>query len=441
MSDDQVLDFISVEKVPAAQTQAPVDNEAVAERQQAESINFKLPERNKLLPIIKVVGVGGGGSNAVDHMFRKGIRGVAFVNCNTDEGSLDRSPVPMHLLLGKDGLGAGNIPDKGRQAAEQSLDAIRSMLSDGTRMVFIAACLGGGTGTGAAPVIAREAQALGILTIGIVTLPMRSESRAKMRNALRGLEQMESYVDAMIVINNQKLFDFYKDTPCVTAYGYADDMLYNAAGSIVDIIMSKGYYHAVDFHDVEEVLRKGQKAYISTAFAEGPARVTKAISQALNSPLLNYDEMYAAHKILISLTFSQKKAPLMTDEMNEVMDFLKGFEQTSNWVKYGLAMDDSLDQKVKVTILVSGFNEEDEASGEAEEHQPVDQLQQLYNKYYPPIPADKQYYIYTFTPESLDNNDVIAKVTSVPTYRRNAGVLNEIKGLERKAAQSSKTNK
>ena len=262
-----------------------------------------------------------------------------------------------------------------------------------------------------------------------------------MRNALRGLEQMESYVDAMIVINNQKLFDFYKDTPCVTAYGYADDMLYNAAGSIVDIIMSKGYYHAVDFHDVEEVLRKGQKAYISTAFAEGPARVTKAISQALNSPLLNYDEMYAAHKILISLTFSQKKAPLMTDEMNEVMDFLKGFEQTSNWVKYGLAMDDSLDQKVKVTILVSGFNEEDEAGGEAEEQRPVDQLQQLYNKYYPPIPADKQYYIYTFTPESLDNNDVIAKVTSVPTYRRNAGVLNEIKGLERKAAQSSKTNK
>ena len=179
MSDDQVLDFISVEKVPAAQTQAPVDNDAVAERQQAESINFKLPERNKLLPIIKVVGVGGGGSNAVDHMFRKGIRGVAFVNCNTDEGSLDRSPVPMHLLLGKDGLGAGNIPDKGRQAAEQSLDAIRSMLSDGTRMVFIAACLGGGTGTGAAPMIAREAQALGILTIGIVTLPMRSESRIR----------------------------------------------------------------------------------------------------------------------------------------------------------------------------------------------------------------------------------------------------------------------
>ncbi len=434
MSDDQVLDFISVESVPDVQQSAAPDAEDVAERLQAESINFKLPERNKQVPIIKVVGVGGGGSNAVDHMFHKGIEGVAFVNCNTDEASLQRSPVPMHLLLGKDGLGAGNIPDRGRQAAEESVDAIRTMLSDGTRMVFIAACLGGGTGTGAAPVIAREAQARGILTIGIVTLPMRSESKTKIRNALRGLEQMEGYVDAMIVISNQRLFDFYKDTPCVTAYGYADDMLYNAAGSIVDIIMGKGYYHAVDFHDVEEVLRKGQKAYIRTAYAEGPARVSKAIGQALNSPLLNYKEMYEAHRILISLTFSQKQAPLMTDEMNEVMDFLKGFEETSNWVKYGLAMDDSLGDKVKVTILVSGFSSEEDER----ENRPVKVSNELYDLYYPPTPNNqKNYYIYTFTPESLDNNEVIAKVMSVPTYKRNAGVLNEIKGLERQALKTA----
>ena len=246
-------------------------------------VNFVAPEKEN--SIIKVIGVGGGGGNAVNHMYREGIHDVTFVLCNTDNQALNDSPVPVHLQLGKEGLGAGNKPERARQAAEESIDDIKNMLSDGTRMAFITAGMGGGTGTGAAPVIARVSKEMGILTVGIVTIPFRFEGDRKIDQALDGVEQMSKHVDALLVINNERLREIYPELTVLDAFGKADDTLSVAARSIAEIITVHGLIN-LDFNDVKTVLKDGGVAIMSTGYGEGEGRVKKAIdrkSTRLNS--------------------------------------------------------------------------------------------------------------------------------------------------------------
>ena len=246
--------------------------------------------------IIKVIGVGGGGGNAVNHMYKKGIHDVSFVLCNTDNQALNNSPVPVRLQLGKEGLGAGNRPEKAREAAEETLDDIKNILSDGTRMAFITAGMGGGTGTGAAPVIARISKELDILTVGIVTIPFRFEGARKIDQALDGVEEMAKHVDALLVVNNERLREIYPDLTLLDAFGKADDTLSVAAKSIAEIITYEGYMN-LDFNDVKTILQNGGVAIMSTGYGEGEGRVKKAIDDALNSPLLNDNDIFNAKKI------------------------------------------------------------------------------------------------------------------------------------------------
>ena len=254
--------------------------------------------------IIKVIGVGGGGGNAVNHMYREGIHDVSFVLCNTDAQALNDSPVPVHLQLGKEGLGAGNRPARAREAAMESIDDIRRMLDDGTKMAFITAGMGGGTGTGAAPVIAQASKEMGILTVGIVTIPFRFEGPRKIDQALDGVEEMSKHVDALLVINNERLREIYPDLTVLDAFGKADDTLSVAAKSIAEIITVHGLMN-LDFNDVKTVLKDGGVAIMSTGYGEGENRVKKAIDDALNSPLLNDNDVFNSKKILLSISCSR----------------------------------------------------------------------------------------------------------------------------------------
>ena len=238
--------------------------------------------------IIKVIGVGGGGNNAVNHMYEQGIEKVSFLVCNTDWQALKNSPVPNRLLIGPkttEGLGAGNNPELAREAAEESADDIAREFDDDTKMVFITAGMGGGTGTGAAPVVARIARDRGLLTIGIVTIPFLFEGEKKIMKALDGAEEMSKYVDALLVVNNEQLTEIYADLDWMNAFGKADDTLSNAARSISELITGHGYMN-LDFKDVNTTLRNGGAAIISTGYGEGEHRVSRAIEDALNSPLL-----------------------------------------------------------------------------------------------------------------------------------------------------------
>ena len=317
-------------------------------------LDFGEPEKEH--SIIKVIGVGGGGGNAVNHMYREGIHDVTFVLCNTDAQALNDSPVPVHLQLGAEGLGAGNKPERARQAAEESLEDIKAMLSDGTRMAFITAGMGGGTGTGAAPVIARVSKEMGILTVGIVTIPFRFEGAKKIDQALDGVEEMAKHVDALLVINNERLREIYPDLSLMAAFGKADDTLSVAAKSIAEIITVHGVIN-LDFNDVRTVLQDGGVAIMSTGYGEGEDRVKKAIEDALNSPLLNDNDIFNSKKILLSIAFNEEKGGkdnFMMEEMNYVHDFMDQFGSDFE-IKWGVAIDPELGKRVKVTILATGF--------------------------------------------------------------------------------------
>ena len=262
--------------------------------------------------IIKVIGVGGGGGNAVNHMYKEGIHDVSFVLCNTDAQALNDSPVPVHLQLGKEGLGAGNRPARAREAATESIDDIRRMLDDGTKMTFITAGMGGGTGTGAAPVIAQVSKDMGILTVGIVTIPFRFEGPKKIDQALDGVEEMAKHVDALLVINNERLREIYTDLTVLDAFGKADDTLSVAAKSIAEIITIHGLIN-LDFNDVKTVLKDGGVAIMSTGYGEGEGRVKKAIEDALHSPLLNDNNVFNSKKILLPAS-GLKMLSRVTDE-------------------------------------------------------------------------------------------------------------------------------
>lgn len=398
--------------------------------------------------IIKVIGVGGGGGNAVNHMYREGIHDVTFVLCNTDNQALNDSPVPVHLQLGKEGLGAGNKPAKARQAAEETIDEIKHMLSDGTKMAFITAGMGGGTGTGAAPVIARVSKELGILTVGIVTIPFRFEGARKIDQALDGVEEMSKHVDALLVVNNERLREIYPDLTLLDAFGKADDTLSIAAKSIAEIITYNGYMN-LDFNDVMTILKNGGVAIMSTGYGEGEGRVKKAIDNALNSPLLNDNDIFNAKKILLSLGFSNEKnenSALMMEEMTEVTDFMARFDNDYE-TKWGFTIDPELGQKVKVTILATGFGIEDvdgmdghlkkhtqeEADRIAQEEERRAERDERRGHYYGNIGKNHQYkrrpHIFLFRPEDLDNEDVILAVENTPTYKRTRQMLEEIRNL------------
>ena len=314
---------------------------------------FEVPEK---VNIIKVIGVGGGGGNAVNHMYREGIHDVSFVLCNTDAQALNASPVPVHIQLGKEGLGAGNVPEKARKAAEETLDDIKAMLDDGTKMTFITAGMGGGTGTGAAPVIAKASKDMGILTVGIVTIPFLWEGEKKINKALDGVEELAKNVDALLVINNERLREVYADLSVLNAFGKADDTLSVAAKSIAEIITSRGIVN-LNFNDVRTVLEDGGVAIMSTGYGEGEGRLRKAIESALHSPLLNNNDIYNSKKILLSITFAADKSNnegLRMEEMNEVNEFMSHFNCDYQF-KWGIFLDPNLGEKVKVTILATGF--------------------------------------------------------------------------------------
>ena len=410
-------------------------------------VDFGAPEKEK--NIIKVIGVGGGGGNAVNHMYREGIHDVSFVLCNTDNQALHDSPVPVLLQLGQEGLGAGNKPERARQAAEESLDQIKAMLSDGTKMAFITAGMGGGTGTGAAPVIARVSKELGILTVGIVTIPFRFEGGRKIDQALDGVEEMSKHVDALLVINNERLREIYPDLTVLDAFGKADDTLSVAAKSIAEIITNHGLIN-LDFNDVRTVLKDGGVAIMSTGYGEGDGRVKKAIDDALNSPLLNDNDVFNAKKILLSINFSKDKSDnsehtgLMMEEMNEVNDFMEKFGSDFE-IKWGIALDPDLGKKVKVTILATGFGIEnvDGMNAHIKKHtqEEADKLQRAAEKRAELIDRRERFYgpkdkntvnkrrphIFLFHNDDLDNESVILDVESTPTYKRSRQMVEEIR--------------
>ena len=392
--------------------------------------------------IIKVIGVGGGGGNAVNHMYREGIHDVNFVVCNTDSKALADSPVPVRLQLGKEGLGAGNRPGRAREAAEESIDSIHNMLNDGTKMVVITAGMGGGTGTGAAPVIAREAKAMDILTVGIVTIPFRFEGNRKIDQALDGVEEIAKHVDALLVINNERLREIYPELNVLSAFEMADNTLSIAAKSIAEIITMHGIIN-LDFRDVCTVLKDGGVAIMSTGFGEGENRVSKAIEAALHSPLLNNNDIFNSKKVLLSISFCAEKEgdTLMMEEMNEVHEFMSKFHDDVE-TKWGLSTDPSLDKKVKITILATGFGISNvpgiQAKLDAEEEQRRQKEQERQEEY---EERRDQFYggsdkkgiqrrrpkFYLFGLDDLDNEEVISMVELTPTYKRSKEVLADIK--------------
>ena len=401
----------------------------------------------KAKSIIKVIGVGGGGGNAVNHMYREGNHDVTFLVCNTDRQALEDSPIPDRLQLGDEGLGAGTNPIKGRTEAENSIEQIRAKLSDGTKMVFITAGMGGGTGTGAGPIVAKVSKEMDILTVGIVTIPFIFEGAKKIDQALDGVEEMAKNVDALLVINNERLREIYPSLGVLDAFGKADDTLSIAARSIAEIITEHGIIN-VDFQDVKNVLREGGVAIMSTGYGEGEGRLRKAIEDALNSPLLNDNDIYNSKKILLSIKISDdkdEKTKFTMEEMNEVHEFM-GKITGDYESKFGLSVDPELGEKVKVTILATGFGMKDidvvenhmnkkeaqeEAINNAKKQQEVAQKMMLRGKYYggdvAHRNAKRNFNVFLFDSEDLSNEEIILEVEKIPTYKRSIKALEDIR--------------
>ena len=307
--------------------------------------------------IIKVIGVGGGGSNAVNHMFNQGIVGVDFIVCNTDRQALDISPVPYKIQLGAqltDGRGAGMLPEVGMAAANENIEEIRELLSKNTKMVFVTAGMGGGTGTGAAPVIAQVAKDLGILTVGIVTIPFNFEGKKRRLQAEEGLNKMRENVDTLLVINNERLREFGKDMSLTDAFSYADDILTVAARGIAEVISVTGVIN-VDFNDVNTVLRNSGHAIMGSASAEGENRALEAVTSALTSPLLMDNEIDGARYVLLNITYGSKE--VMMDEITEITDYIQEAAGATADVIWGHGLDSSLGEKISITLIAAGLKD------------------------------------------------------------------------------------
>jgi cell division protein FtsZ len=307
--------------------------------------------------IIKVIGVGGGGSNAVTHMYHEGIQGVDFILCNTDAQSLNSSPVNNKIHLGKRNLGAGNMPAVGREAAMETRDEIRDLLQQHTKMLFITAGMGGGTGTGAAPIVAEIARELEILTVGIVTLPFSFEGKKRQQQALDGIKELRKSVDTLLIISNDKLREEYGNMRLTEAFRMADNVLTIAAKGIAEIITVTGYIN-VDFEDVKTVMKNSGKAIMGSARAEGENRATKAIEEAMRSPLLNETNIKGAKNILLNITSGNEEVSL--DEVHEITDFIQRECGNCAEVIWGNGTDEGLGKSIGITIIATGFENEEE---------------------------------------------------------------------------------
>lgn len=336
--------------------------------------NFSFPENADAA--IKVVGVGGGGGNALNHMFKQGIRDVDFVICNTDAQALEASSIPTRVQLGPaltEGRGAGNRPEVGKQAALENIEDVKLALSKNTKMVFVTAGMGGGTGTGGAPVIAEACSTLGFLTVGIVTIPFRNEGKRRIKQAIEGIAELENHVDALLVINNERIREMYGDFGISEAFSKADNVLATAAKGIAEIITVPGYIN-VDFADVETVMRKSGLALMGTGVASGKDRATEAVEQALNSPLLNNNDIRGAKNILLNITSGTHEVTM--DEVGKITDYLQnkaGFEADLIW---GNGKDENLGENISVTLIATGFGKSSiaEIAGERKVEKETHQL-------------------------------------------------------------------
>lgn len=402
-----------------------------------------LPEKEKTpssASIIKVIGVGGGGGNAVGNMYRERIEGVRFLVCNTDAKALQDSPVPDHMQLGE-GLGAGGRPEVGKRLAETHLSKIQEAFDDNIKMVFITAGMGGGTGTGAAPIVAREAMKRDILTIGIVTIPFKFEGNKKIDQALDGVEAMSKEVDALLVVNNERLKEIYSDYSVAEAFRKADDTLTKAVRSIVEIINMHGTQN-LDFHDVDTCLRGGGVAIMSSGFGRGDGRMTKAFQDALESPL-NDREVKRSRSLRVAFFYPPEATgnSLMMDEMQEVDSFMEGFLRDVD-TKWGMAEDPNLTDEVKVTILASGFRldpeEEEEAqegtiSLEEMEHERA--LDERRRQAYGDTQKRQRYNrIFLFSSEDLENEKLLEAVDALPVYKRTENDIRHFRSIANQAA-------
>lgn len=329
-------------------------------------MKFDLPKENS--NIIKVLGVGGGGSNAVNHMFELGIKGVDFLVCNTDQQALDISPVPLKVQLGStltEGRGAGSIAEVGKNAAIENIDEIKDVLSKSTKMVFITAGMGGGTGTGAAPVIAKAAREMGVLTVGIVTMPFFFEGRKRREQAEQGIKEIRENVDTLLIINNEKLREMCGNLPIAKAFAMADDVLSTAAKGIAEIITRTGYIN-VDFEDVRTVMSESGVAIMGSAQADGDDRALKAAEKALASPLLNDNNIKGARYVLLNITFGSRE--VLMDEISDITDFIQEEAGASADVIWGYGMDESLGDALSVTLIATGFNQNPNTGVNLEKH-------------------------------------------------------------------------
>ena len=320
-------------------------------------ISFDLPKEQS--SIIKVIGIGGGGSNAVNHMYEQGIRGVNFVICNTDSQAMDLSTIPNKIRLGPSltsGLGAGSDPSVGRMAAEESHEEIRSILEKNTKMVFITAGMGGGTGTGGAPVVAKIAKEMGILTVGIVTTPFFFEGRRKLSQAKEGIDDLRQNVDSIIIISNDKIREIYGNLTRSEAFAKADNILAIAARSISEIITFPGKIN-VDFADVKYVMKDSGVAIMGAGTAEGQDRALRAIEMALSSPLLNDNNIRGAKKILLNITSGVEKSQITIDEISDITDYVLEACGQDTDIIFGTCDEPALGDKLTVTVIATGFEE------------------------------------------------------------------------------------
>ncbi len=391
--------------------------------------------------IIKVVGVGGGGSNAVHNMYRKGIHNVSFAVCNTDMQAMQNSPIPKKVQLGveiTEGLGAGNDPEVARRAAEESREEIERLFNDGTKMAFITAGMGGGTGTGAAPVVAEIAKSLGILTVGIVTIPFKFEMTGKIKQALKGVIEISKHVDALLVINNQRLIDMYPKLQVTEGFHMVDNVLTTATKSIAEIITARGTIN-LDFRDVRKILKNGGVAIMSYGIEKGDRRVSRAFQSALHSPLLNDNDIYKSKKILFNI-YENPNDPIRIEEMAEVESFMAKFQEDDIELIWGYSKDHNLEEgSVKVTVLATGFGMKDIPGMEPviveekkvqdtithEEQERIKQqemeLDRMVGAFY-----KVDYKVYIFKGDDMYNEELIEAIDNSPTYKRSAMELEKI---------------
>ncbi len=408
--------------------------------------------RNQPNPIqIKVLGVGGGGCNAVNYMFQQKYENITYAIANTDRQALHSSKVPTQVLLGPKtcgGNGAGAVAELARKAAEESTEAIQALFNDATKVVFITAGMGGGTGTGASPVIARIAKERGILTVGIITIPFLFEGMPKIKAALEGAKEMSKHVDVMLVVNNQRLVDIYPDLDFMNAFHKADETLCDAAKSISDLINKTGYINC-DLRDVTTTLRDGGTAIISTGYGSGEERITEAIENSLNSPLLKNKNIYTAERMLICIHFNPKsQRPFKMAESKQLTSFTTGFPNIKVFI-WGTYPDETLGDEIKVSVLAAGFdndssvtdtNEEPKTEDTETKNNPDDEKwkKQIVNMYDDPVqlitPERQRFFI--LTREQLDDASILDMLEKYPTYNRDKSVVDRFRNMAKENAET-----